>query len=400
MLSQRAKTLKPSPTLAMSQKAKELQASGCDVVNLTVGEPDWPTFSKISQVGIEAIQSGFTKYTAAAGTVELRQEIANDTNRWIGTNYKASDCVVGAGAKYVIYAALQMLVNPGDEVIIPAPYWVSYPAMVDLAGGKNVFISTSLETRFKLTVQDLERAITPKSKVLILCSPSNPTGIEYTKTELSALAAVIAKHPQLMVISDDIYNRLTFSGSDVAPHILQVAPELKKQMFVVNGVSKTYSMTGWRLGWGLGPQELIPALSDYLSQTTSNVSSISQKAAQFALKNCDEDVMQAREQLKKRLQLITDGLRDVPGLKVIPPDGAFYIWADVNGWLNKTYKKTGTKISSSKVVAELLLEQTYLATVPGIEFGTEGFLRLSFAASEAQLKKAIDRLKQFATDCA
>jgi aspartate aminotransferase len=399
VLSNRAKALKPSPTLAMAARARELQAQGHDVVNLTVGEPDWATFKSANEAGIKAIQDGFTKYTAAAGIIELRQEIANQTEKFIGVNYKPSECVVGAGAKYVIYAALQMIINPGDEVIIPSPYWVSYPTMVELAGGKNVFITTEKDSHFKLTAQQLENSITAKTKALILCSPSNPTGVQYSSEELRKIAEVLRRHSHVILISDDIYNRLNFSTTNppeaCSPHILQVAPDLKKQVFIVNGVSKTYSMTGWRLGWGLGPSEIINPLADYLSQTTSNVSSITQKAALAALQNGEAELSTAKQNLINRYNLLSAKLKQISGLEVIEPDGAFYIWAGVKQWLGKTHKPSGKKLNNSKDVSEALLDSCYLATVPGIEFGTEGYLRMSFAASQATLEKAADRLLIF-----
>ncbi len=393
ILSQRAQSLKPSPTMAMAAKAKELQAAGNDVVSLTVGEPDWQTIPVASQAAIEAIQAGFTKYTVVSGIPELKTAISNNTQETLGVKYGPKEITVGAGAKYVIFAALQMLIDTQDEVIIPAPFWVSYPTMVELAGGKPVLVSTEAKNRFKLTAEELRKAITPKTKMLLLCSPSNPTGIMYSKDELKALAQVLLDYPQILILSDDIYNRLVFTGEKVAPHFLNVAPELRDRMILVNGASKAYSMTGWRIGWGMGPEKIITAMSDYMSQSTSNATSISQKASVAALERGEPDVGQAVQTLKTRKDWFLNELTAVPLVKAVVPDGAFYIWMDIREVLGKKFE--GSVIQNSKDVANILLEKYYVATVPGIEFGTEGYLRLSFATSQVQLKKAIERFQIF-----
>lgn len=388
-LSARALSLKPSPTLAMAAKARELQAQGHDVVSLTVGEPDWATFPAACEAGIQAIQQNFTKYTAVAGIPELRTAIAAEVSQQTKVNYKASQVCVGAGAKFVIFTALQMLCNPGDEVLIPSPYWVSYPVMAELAGGVPKIIECGEKEHFKLTPELLRKSITAKSKVLILCSPSNPTGLVYNDAELKALAQVIKEFPNLFVISDDIYNRLVFEGEAVAPHLLHSDPSLQDQILVVNGASKAYSMTGWRIGWGLGPEKLIQVMADYMSQSTSNVSSITQKATLVALQKCEPDLRKANEALIARKDWFLAKMKEVPGFQVVTPEGAFYFWTKVSDF----FGKDGLK--NSKDVAERLLEKHFVATVPGIEFGTEGFLRLSFATSQAQLEKAVTRFKDF-----
>lgn len=397
MLSQRALSLKPSPTMAMAAKAKELQTAGHDVVSLTVGEPDWQTFPAANEAAIEAIKSGFTKYTVVAGIPELRTAIAQNIQDTIGIKYGLKEVTVGAGAKFVIFAALQMLIDDGDEVIIPAPYWVSYPTMVELAGGRPICVNTTKESRFKMTATQLKAAITPKTKALIMCSPSNPTGIAYTAKELSEIAEVLRAHPKVVLISDDIYNRLVFThavgkGVKVAPHILQVAPELKSRTIVVNGASKAYSMTGWRIGWGMGPEAVITAMSDYMSQSTSNVTSISQKAALAALQKSEPDVLESVIQLEARMNWFYSELEAILPLKPIKPDGAFYIWLDITGIYGKIVG--GVKMQNSADVAKVLLEQFHVATVPGSDFGTEGYLRLSFATSKVTLQKALDRFKK------
>ncbi|GIL16793.1 MAG: aminotransferase [Oligoflexia bacterium] len=395
MISKRAQCLKPSPTLAMAAKAKELQSQGQDVISLTVGEPDWATFPAIAEAGIQAIKDGFTKYTVAHGIPELRAAVAQDTNRFLKTSYQANDVVIGTGAKYIIYAALQMLVDPGDEVIVPAPYWVSYPTMAELAGAKVIVPACDEKSRFKMTAEVFRKAITPKTKVLIHCSPSNPTGIQYTEDELKELAQVLRENPHVYVISDDIYNRLVFHKESLAPHLLLVAPDLKDRVVVVNGASKSYSMTGWRVGWALGPQELIKVMADFISQSTSNVASMSQRAALVGLQKCDPDISAAVEELKKKKDFFMTGLNQISNLKVIPPDGAFYIWLDVQGCIGKKHSSSGRVIRGSKDIAEILLEKHLMATVPGAEFGTEGYIRLSFATSQKNIEKSIQRFQEF-----
>jgi aspartate aminotransferase len=386
--------------MAMANKARDLAKEGKDVVSLTVGEPDWPTASAANEAGIAAIKEGFTKYTAAAGMPELRKALAKVISEETGVSYADSQVVVGAGAKYVIFGALQMLLDPGQEVLIPSPYWVSYPTMVELAGGKPVILECPESQNFKLTPAQLEKAITPQTKILILCSPSNPTGILYTRDELAALAKVLAKFPNLIVLSDDIYNRLLFSDEKVAPHLLHVAPELKNRMVVVNGASKSFSMTGWRIGWAACPDVLAKVLGDFFSQSTSNVSSITQKATLKALENPDPEIAKARRLLRARWDMMKKGLAKVPGVRVIDAQGAFYVWLNVKGWIGKTHKPTGKKITDSAALGDLLLEQELVATVPGVEFGAEGYLRLSFACSETQLQKAIDRFVHFSSNLA
>lgn len=386
MLSKRALQLKPSPTLAMANRARELAAAGHDVVSLTVGEPDWPTMEAAKAAGIQAIQENFTKYTAAAGIPELKNAIIENILKDLGLRYTPAETAVGAGAKFVIFAALQMICDPGDEVLIPSPYWVSYPTMVELADGVPRIINCGKEQNFKLSAQQLEKHLTAKVKALILCSPSNPTGLSYTSDELKALGEVLKKHPNVLIISDDIYNSLYFGKTNVAPHLLHLFPEFKERTLVVNGASKAFSMTGWRIGWGLGPKALINAMSDYMSQSTSNPSSISQRAALGALRAGDSELLQMRQTLIDRKNWFLDEMKKVPGMKVVEPNGAFYFWTDVTEFM----KLKGLK--DSKEVSEFLLDKHHIATVPGIEFGCEGYIRMSFAVSKAQLQKVIDRL--------
>ncbi len=397
MISQRAKSLKPSPTLAMANRARELQTAGQDVVSLTLGEPDWATFRVANEGGIQAIHQGFTKYTAAHGVLELRQEVARQSSQQLGVDYSADEVIIGSGSKYILYTILMMLLDPGDEVILPTPYWVSYPVMVTLAGGSVRFIETSEATQFKLSADSLSNAITNKTKALILCSPSNPTGMQYSAKELESIASVLEKNPQVIVLSDDIYNRLLFSSDEFAPHILNGSPRLKNQVVVVNGVSKSYSMTGWRLGWALGPLELIKPAADFLSQTTSNASSISQKAALAALKSGGPELVDVRKNLKSRMELFFSRMSGIKYFKLHRPDGAFYLWVDVRETFGRRHRKSGQVVKTSSDLAELLLNHHLVATVPGSEFGGEGFLRLSFVASPMNLEKAVARFEDFSS---
>lgn len=394
MLSQRAAHLKPSPTLALSTKSKELAAAGFDVINLTVGEPDWNTPKVACDAGIIAIQNGFTKYTPVAGIPELRSAIAQITSREIGIDFKPNQVAVGAGAKFVIAAAMQMLLNEGDEVIIPTPYWVSYPSMAELAGATPRIVHCGPESKFKLQPAQLETAIQEKTRMLILCSPSNPTGLMYSNDELTALAQVLRRHPQVVILSDDIYNHLVFNQEPLAPHLLRIAPDLKERVILVNGASKTFSMTGWRVGWALGPAEFISTLSDYFSQTTSNLASMAQKATIAALENQDAIVAEARSLLMKRMDTGFSELQKIPGLELFRPDGAFYFWVGIRSYFQKKDSR-GQLIRDSKDFTKALLEQKYVAAVPGAEFGSEGYLRLSFAIQEQTFQQAAGRLREF-----
>lgn len=396
MLSERAKSLKTSPTLFLVAKAKELQAQGHDVISLTVGEPDWPTYPAASEAGIEAIQKGITKYTPANGTIELRKAISQRIQTDLGFNYAPNEIAVTSGAKYAIFAALQVLCDPSDEVIIHSPYWVSYPTMVELSGAKPVLVTCTEESNFKITADLLKKNITPNTKVFLFCSPSNPTGFVYSKQELKEIADVIKQYPRIVIISDDMYNRLMFDGSNCAPHILEVAPELKDRTIIINGGSKAYSMTGWRIGWALGPQKIIQALGDYASQSTGAPSSISQHAAVQALTSCEANIKETNAILKGRLKSALAEFKAVPEFKIYEPDGAFYLWVDVRKALGKSY--LGQKIMTSKDFCQVLLEKIFVATVPGEEFGNPGFMRLSFAIGSDRMAQAIQRMKKLISE--
>lgn len=392
-LSKRAQFLKTSPTLFLVAKAKELQAQGHNVISLTVGEPDWATYPAAAQAGIEAINRGMTKYTAASGTPELKKAILQRLEADLNLKYAMNEVAVTSGAKYAIFAALQVLCDPKDEVIIHSPYWVSYPTMAELADAIPRIVTCTAASGFKITAEQLEENINAQTKVFLFCSPSNPTGFIYSKDELAAIATVLKKHPRVHIISDDMYNRLMFDGSKCAPHILEIAPELRDRTIVINGGSKAYAMTGWRIGWALGPQKIIHALGDYASQSTGSPSSIAQHAAAAAILNCEDDIKATNVVLKKRL---ADALREfatIPEFRVYEPQGAFYLWVDIQKVLGRAYE--GTKVHSSKMFCDILLETFYVATVPGEEFGNPGYMRLSFAIESERMAEAIRRMKNF-----
>ena len=393
MLAKRVLKLKPSPTLALAAKAKGLKAQGKDVISLSVGEPDWDTFDSIKKAAKIAIDNGETKYTPASGIPELRKAIAEQTSKDLGVDYAVEETTVSVGGKFVIFSALQALIDPGDEVIVPTPYWVSYPSQIELAEGVAKIVTAQKAKNFKLTAEDLEKSINKKTKMLILNSPSNPTGAMYSKDELHHLARVLTAHPQVLILSDDIYNRLVFNQEGLAPHILHVAPQLKERTIVINGVSKTYSMTGWRLGWALGDKQIISAMDKYQSQSVSCAASVTQKAAVQALQGADLELKEALVKLRKRRDFAYGAMKKLPNVNVEEPDGAFYIWPDFSFYLGKTWRDQ--KIESSKQFAEFLLESQMVAAVPGVEFGVEGYMRISYALSEDRMRQAFERIHLF-----
>lgn len=391
-LSERASKLKPSPTLKLAATAKEMSAKGLDVIALSVGEPDWDTLSVAKAAGIKAIEGGQTKYTPSAGLPELRKAIAQITSEQTKVPYTPEEVTVSTGGKFVIFSALQSLIGRDDEVIIPSPYWVSYPTMVELAEGKPVIVDAGENENFKLTPDLLEKAITPKTKLLILNSPSNPTGLMYSNDELKALADVLSKHKNVYIMSDDIYNRLTFTQS-CAPNLVEVAPDLKSRIMIVNGAAKSFSMTGWRVGWALGDKTWIAAMSNYQSQSVSCAPSISQIATIAALLHGEEELKASVVKLKDRCDFAVNALNEVPGLQAVRPDGAFYVWTKISDLFGKSYK--GQKIQTSSDFSALLLEHKHVVCVPGIEFGTEGYLRISYAIEEKRMLEAVNRMKSF-----
>lgn len=393
MLSERALSLKPSPTLALAAQARELASQGFDVISLSVGEPDWDTFENVKRAGQRAIEEGQTKYGPSNGSPELRKAIASVEGKTLGVQYSPTQVTVSTGAKFVIFSALQMLLDPGDEVLIPAPYWVSYPTMVELAGGQPVIVPTNEESQFKLRPEHLKPYITPKTKLLLLNSPSNPTGAMMTREECAALGEFLKAHPHIFVMSDDIYNRLIFSGDEVAPHILHTHPELKDRMVVINGVSKSYSMTGWRVGWAMGPEALIAAMTNYQSQSVSCVSPFAQTATVEALTHSSEELKKSILELKARRDFMYKALNQIQGLSADCPEGAFYFWVNVR-------KLLGTKhghdvLADDKAWAKALLAQEKVVVVPGGEFGIQGYVRMSYALNSTKMQEAMTRLARF-----
>lgn len=391
MISQRAKNLQPSATLKITGKAKELKRQGKSVISLSAGEPDFKTPKFICDAAIKAIEDGFHGYTMNTGTPELREAIVNKLKRDNNLTFDASQIICSNGAKQSVGFALLAIVNEGEEVIIPAPYWVSYPEMVRLAEGESVIVRTSFENKFKLTPEELEAAITPKTKALILCSPSNPTGACYSKNELEGLAEVLRKHPQVYILSDEIYEYIVFEDEHVS--ILNAAPDLKDRVILVNGFSKGFAMTGWRLGYLAANNEVVGAVSKIQSQETSAPSSISQKAGEAAYNGDLTEVKAMRDQFKKRRDFMVESLNSIEGVSCFTPGGAFYVFPDISHYIG-TSKPDGTAIASSTDLCLYLLEEFGLALVPGDAFGEPNGVRMSYAASMNDLEKAIDLFKK------
>jgi aspartate aminotransferase len=383
--------VKPSPTIAVSMKAAELKAAGKDIISLGMGEPDFDTPQNIKDAAIKAIQAGDTKYTAVDGTAALKKAIIGKLKRENNLEYKPSEIIVSTGAKQVIYNALMVSLNQGDEVIIPAPYWVSYPDMVLLAGGEPVIVDSKSDNNFKIIPQDLEAKITPKTKWLILNSPSNPTGSCYSKDELKALAEVLLKYPQVHILTDDIYEHLIFDNLEFAT-IAAVEPKLKDRTLVVNGVSKAYAMTGWRIGYGAGFEKIIKAMSMIQSQSTSSPVSVSQAAAVEALNGDSNYIISSKKVFEKRRDMVVKMLNDIDGINCNKPNGAFYVFPSCQGLLGKK-TPSGKVIENDNDFASYLLEEALVAVVPGVAFGAAGFFRISYASSEEFLQNSIQRIR-------
>lgn len=388
----RLNLVKPSPTLAVTAKAAELKAAGKDVIGLGAGEPDFDTPDHVKNAAIEAIKNGQTKYTAVAGTPELKKAISTKFKRENNLDYAANQIVAGVGAKQIIFNALLATLNAGDEVIIPAPYWVSYPDMVLFAEGKPVTIPCLEKNGFKLQPAELEKAITERSKWLILNSPSNPTGAAYSKEELRALADVLLKHPHVMILADDIYEHLVYDGFKFYT-LAQIEPKLYDRVLTVNGVSKAYAMTGWRIGYAAGSKELIKAISDIQSHSTSNACSISQAASVAALNGQQDFLNDWRNSFAARRNLVVDALNAIPGISCLKPEGAFYVFPNMQGLIGKK-TPAGKTISNSSDLCDYLLDEALVAAVAGSAFGLEGYFRISYATGEATLQKAMERIKE------
>ena len=388
-ISQRLQAMAPSATLAMSQKSNELKAQGIDVINLSVGEPDFFTPDHIKEAAKKAIDDNFSFYTPVPGYLSLRKAISAKLKGENGVNYAPEQIVVGNGAKHELCNVVMAVVNPGDEVIIPTPAWVSYVQMVKLAGGKEVLVPAGIDQDFKITAEQLENAITPKTRMIILCSPSNPTGSVYNRDELRALAAVLAKHPDVLIVSDEIYEHINYVGSHES--IAQFA-EVKDRVAIVNGVSKAYAMTGWRIGYIAAPLWLAKELNKLQGQYTSGASSIAQKAAEAAYCGPQDCVETMRQAFERRRDLITNLLSEIPGLKVNKPQGAFYVFPEVSALFGK--RNGDTVINDAGELALYLLDEAHVASVSGDAFCAPGYLRMSYATSDDNLRKAAARIKE------
>lgn len=385
--------VKPSPTIAMTNKAAELKAQGRDIIGLSAGEPDFDTPANIAEAGRRAIAEGKTRYTAVDGIPELKRAICAKFKRDNDLDYTPSEVSVGTGGKQVLYNALMATLNPGDEVIIPAPYWVSYPDMVLLAGGTPVTVACGIETGYKLTADSLEAAITPNTKWLLFNSPSNPTGAGYSHDELKALTDVLLRHDHVWVMTDDMYEHLAF-GDFRFTTPAQVEPGLKDRTLTVNGVSKAYAMTGWRIGYAAGPEPLIRAMAKLQSQSTSNPCSVSQWAAVEALDGPQDFIAPNNAVFQRRRDLVVAGLNAAPGVTCPVPDGAFYVYPDISGCIGKT-SAGGTVIGDDEAFATALLEEEGVAVVFGAAFGLSPNFRVSYATSDAALEEACARIRRF-----
>ncbi|MDR3111844.1 MAG: pyridoxal phosphate-dependent aminotransferase [Elusimicrobiota bacterium] len=388
-ISKRAQTVKPSPTLAIDAKAKTLKAQGVDIINFGVGEPDFDTPENIKKSAISAINSGFTKYCPVGGTLEIKNAIISKLKKDNFLDYLADEIIVSCGAKHSLYNLFQAIINDGDEVIVPAPYWVSYPDMIGLAGGKAIIVTADYANNFKVTPEKIENALTSKTKAIVLNSPSNPTGTTYSKDELQAIAQVCVKN-KILIISDEIYEKLSYDNFKFYS-IAQSSAQAKDLTVIINGVSKAFAMTGWRIGYAAGPKEIITAMLKIQSQSTSNACSISIKAAVEALNGEQQAVENMRNEFEKRRNYIVDRLNMVEGVKCLKPEGAFYVFPNVERLLGKTY--SGKLVNSDMELADFLLEKAKIAVVPGTAFGAKGYLRLSYAASLENIKNGIDRLE-------
>jgi len=389
-IASRVRRIKPSPSTSAADRANELRRQGRSIVNLVVGEPDFDTPLHIRQAAAVAMDKGQTRYTLMAGTIELRQAIAAKLERENGLVYALNEIIATSGAKSAIYSAFAITLEPGDEVIIPAPYWVSYPDMVLACDGKPVTVACPESNGFKLTAQQLEAAITPKTRWLLINSPSNPTGASYTADEYRALAQVLARHPHVMVMTDDIYEHIRFDGQ-LTPHLLKSAPELRDRTLVVNGVSKTYAMTGWRIGYVAGPRDLVQALDTLLSQSTGNCCSISQAAAAAALNGDQSFVAESVQIYKQRRDRTLQNINAIPGLSCRTPDGAFYLYVNCSGLIGKTTPQ-GKLLAEDGDVVMYLLESEGVAVVAGTAYGLSPYFRLSIATSIDILDEGCKRI--------
>src|SRR4030043_1710490 len=390
VLSNRAKSLKPSPTLAINAKAKTKQMQGIHVVSFGAGEPDFDTPRNIKAAAIKAIEEGFTKYTPVGGTDDLKDGIIKKFQRDNGLTYKRSEIIASCGGKHSFYNLATAIFDAGDEVIVPAPYWVSYPPMVALANATPIIVETTEKNEFKITPEDLKKAITPKTKALIINSPSNPTGSAYTKKELEKIAE-IAISKNFFVISDEIYEKIVYDSFEFTS-IASLGEEMKRRTIIVHGVAKTYAMTGWRIGYTAGSEEIISAMNNIQSQSTSNPTSIAKKAYAEALIGPQDDVAKMVAAFTKRRNYIIDRLNKIPGVSCYNPAGAFYAFPNFSSYYGRSYQ--GKKISNSTELADFFLDVARVAVVPGVEFGADPFERLSYATSMEDIREGLDRIEE------
>ena len=388
-LAKRVRELKPSATLAITSEAKKRKAQGEDIVSFAAGEPDFDTPQAIREEGKRAIDAGQTRYTPASGSAALKEAVREKLKRDNGLEYAPDEVLISCGAKHSLYNIMQALVEEGDEVIIPAPYWVSYPAQVKLAGGTPVFVETRQEKGFLLDAEELDSQIASRAKLIILNSPSNPTGAVYTREKLEALARVLSDH-DVTCVSDEIYEKLVYDVDHVS--IASLSPEIKRRTIVVNGHSKAFAMTGWRIGYAAGPKDLIKAASNLQSQSTSNPCSISQAAAVRALEDCAGGVEEMRKAFRKRRDLILDHLRRIPGVSCATPDGAFYVFPNVSAHYGKTL--AGIEVNDSLSFAKACLEGAKVAVVPGVAFGEDRCVRMAYACSDEDIVRGTERIAE------
>ena len=392
-LSKRVQAIKPSPTLAVTARAAKLKAEGKDIIGLGAGEPDFDTPQHIKDAAIAAINNGFTKYTAVGGTPSLKQAIVAKFKRDNGLDYTAKQILVSCGGKQSFFNLALALINPGDEVIIPAPYWVSYPDIVLIAEGKPVIVQTGIEQNFKMSAAQLAAAVTTKTKIVVINSPSNPSGAVYGLEELQALGEILRKHPQILIATDDMYEHIALRDEKFV-NILNACPDLYSRTMVLNGVSKSYAMTGWRIGYAAGPEHIITAMENVQSQSTSNPTSISQVAAEAALNGDQGCIAPMLKAFRERHLYVVDALNKIPGVKCITSGGAFYAFPDVRPVIAALHQKSIIKEATDVALSEYLLEQAGVAIVPGSAFGSDGYIRLSFATSMENLKNAISRISK------
>ncbi len=391
MLSERIKKVQPSATLKITAAAKKMKKEGLNVVNFGAGEPDFDTPDYIKQSAINSIERGETKYTPASGMPELKNVVVKKIKDSLGLDYAAENIIISVGAKHALFNIMQAMVNPGDEVILFSPYWVSYKEQVNLASGEPVYVDTS-KNNFRIDFSDLEDKITDKTKIILLNSPQNPTGVVYSKDELEQLANIVLKHNNLYIISDEIYDRLIYDGKKHYS-IAQISDEIKDRTIIINGVSKTYAMTGWRIGYLAAPKEIAKAVGNLQSHSTSNPTSFCQVASITALSEEREEIGNMIRKFEERRNLIYELVSEIDGIKVTKPEGAFYIFPDISSMYGKKYNDM--KIDGSLSFAEILLKEKHTAVVPGVAFGADDFIRLSFATSDEDIKEGVRRIKDF-----